>query len=204
MKRVLPILCLFVVFYFTAGAGEWTDYPGYDIPGYGRKVVLISGDQEYRSEETLPQLGRILALHHGFDCRILYCQSPANPGVVDPEFARHVPGLEALETADLLILAIRFLDLPDAQMQMIDDYLRSGRPVLGLRTTNHGFTIPEDSKWAHYHWQYEGDKAEWRGGFGQMVFGGTFIDHHGWKLLESTLGILEPSQMDRTRQGMTR
>ena len=29
-------------------------------------IVLLSGDQEYRSEEALPQLARILSTSHGF------------------------------------------------------------------------------------------------------------------------------------------
>jgi|GEM_PF-437302 len=201
---------VFALLAIAVPAAEWVDYPGYDIPGYGRKIVLISGDQEYRSEETLPQLARMLAQHQGFHCRVLFCQNPDNPGVVDPEHAGHVPGLEALKTADALILAVRFLNLPDEQMQMIDDYLRSGRPVLGLRTTNHGFNIPADSKWAHYHWQYGEDwtsgkavpseipknKEAWRGGFGQLVFGGKFIDHHGWKMHNSTLGVPAGQRLD--------
>ena len=124
-------------------------------------MVLVSGDQEYRSEETLPQLAKILAQHHGFDCRVLFTQDPDHPGIINPEHAQHIPGLEALQTADLLILGIRFLNLPDDQMKQIDNYLRSGRPVLGLRTSNHGFRIPKDSKWAHYDkfWEEHGEQA---------------------------------------------
>ncbi len=193
--RFLPIYLFFLLDCVQA-SDQWLDYPGYDIPGYGRKVVLISGCQEYRSEETLPQLARMLAQHHGFDCRVLFTQDPANPGVIDPEHAGHIPGLEALETADLLIISARFLNLPDEQMQQIDDYLRSGRPVLGLRTSNHGFHIPAGEKWAHYDWQYEGNKTGWHGGFGQVVFGGKFIDHHGHKNHNSTRGILAEGVAD--------
>ncbi|MEM7600299.1 MAG: hypothetical protein AAF357_02665 [Verrucomicrobiota bacterium] len=198
MRYVLPLI-VGLNFVLSVSAEQlWVDYPGYDDPGYGRKVVLIAGDQEYRSEETLPQLARILAQHHGFDCRVLFCQDPANPGVVDPEFSRHVPGLEALETADLLILGIRFLDLPDNQMAMIDRYLRAGRPVLGLRTSNHGFRIDEGKKWSHYDWKYQGDLAGWEGGFGQVLFGGKFTAHHGKKKTESSRGVIVGGQEDHT------
>lgn len=49
-------------------AREWVVYEGQDGPGRGKQIVLISGDEEYRSEEALPQLGKILAKHHGFSC----------------------------------------------------------------------------------------------------------------------------------------
>ena len=38
----------------------------------GKHVVLIAGDEEYRSEEAMPQLGKILAVHHGFKCTVLF------------------------------------------------------------------------------------------------------------------------------------
>ena len=47
-------------------------YKGKAGPGKGKHVVLVSGDEEYRSEECLPMLGRILADHHGFDCTVLF------------------------------------------------------------------------------------------------------------------------------------
>lgn len=188
------LLVLFSVSILTAD--EYIDYPGYGVPGYGRKVVLISGCQEYRSEETLTQLAKILAQNHGFHCRVLFTQDLERPGFVDPEPAINVPGLEALKTADLMIIHSRFMNLPDEQMRAINDYLVSGRPVLGLRTGNHGFRIPEESKWAHYDWQYEGPKKEWHGGFGQIIFGGKFIDHHGHKMHESTRGLINEVNKD--------
>ena len=37
-------------------------------------IVLVSGDEEYRSEEALPQLARILSKTHGFNCTVLFAQ----------------------------------------------------------------------------------------------------------------------------------
>ena len=190
MFKLFKFFLVVQFLFFPVLADEYVDYDGYGVPGHGRKIVLISGDQEYCSEETLPQLGKILAQHHGFHCQVLFTQDPQRPGYVNPEPAKHMPGLEALKTADLLIIQTRFLNLPDEQMQAFDDYLKSGRPVLGLRTSNHGFNIPKGSKWAHYDWQYQGPKNQWHGGFGQIIFGGKFIDHHGHKKYESTNGVL--------------
>src|SRR5262245_854944 len=102
----------------------WVVYQGKQGPGSGKHIVLVSGDEEYRSEEALSQLGKILAVHHGFKCTVLF---PINPqsGIIDPNYQANIPGLEALQSADLMIIAVRFRNLPDEQMQQIDDYLRS-------------------------------------------------------------------------------
>ncbi|MEX2581066.1 MAG: DUF6797 domain-containing protein [Verrucomicrobiales bacterium] len=170
---------------------QWQTYDGYNPEGYGRHIVFVSGDEEYRSEEALPMLAKIMAVRHGFKCTVLFAQDPEEPGVINPQVLDHIPGLEALRTADLMVIATRFRALPDEQMEEIDAYLRSGRPVVGLRTANHGFRFPEDSKWHHYSWQYRGEKEAWEEGFGGLVLGSWFFSHHGWHRQESTRGIVE-------------
>ena len=91
---------------------EWVVYEGTQGPGLGKHVVLVSGDEEYRSEEALPQLGKILARHHGFKCTVLFAIDPTT-GAIDPNNQSNIPGLEALATADLMVIATRFRDLPD-------------------------------------------------------------------------------------------
>lgn len=174
-----------------AGVKQWQTYEGYGPEGYGRHLVFISGDEEYRSEEALSQLAKIMAVRHGFKCTVLYAQDPAIPGVVNPQVLDHIPGLEALRTADLMVIATRFRALPDSQMEEIRTYLESGRPVVGLRTANHGFRFPEDSKWHHWSWRYRGEKEDWAEGFGGLVLGSWFFSHHGWHGRESTRGIPE-------------
>src|SRR4051794_35713828 len=63
--------------------------------GKGKRVVLIAGDDEYHSEEMLPQLAKILALEHGFTCTVLFSIDPKT-GTIDPHEQRNIPGLEAL------------------------------------------------------------------------------------------------------------
>ncbi|MCB1077694.1 MAG: hypothetical protein KDM64_07705, partial [Verrucomicrobiae bacterium] len=46
-------------------------FEGTDGPGKGKHIVFLAGDHEYRSEETLPALARLLAKHHGFKCTVL-------------------------------------------------------------------------------------------------------------------------------------
>ena len=96
----------------SAASGQWLDYKGKKGPGKGKKVVLISGDEEYRSEEAMPALADILSRHHGFDCRVVFAIAPKS-GIVDPNNRINIPGLEALGDADLMFIATRFRDLPE-------------------------------------------------------------------------------------------
>lgn len=157
-----------------------------------KHIVLISGDEEYRSEEALPQLAKILTSHHGFNCTVLFAQDLENPGIINANNGQNIPGLKALESADLMIVFTRFRALPDNQMQHIDDYLKTGKPVIGIRTATHAFNFGKesDSKFKHYSYNYKGDKTEWEGGFGRFVLGETWISHHGEHKHQSTFGIV--------------
>ncbi len=154
-------------------------------------VVLVSGDEEYRSEEALPQLAKILSAKHGFNCTVLFAQDPEKPGIVNPNFVRNIPGLENLKTADLMIIFTRFRALPADQMQYIDDYLKSGKPVIGIRTSTHAFNFTKAdslSKWKHYGNYYEVED-EWKDGFGRLVLGEKWISHHGHHKHQSARGV---------------
>src|SRR5260221_544045 len=84
---------------------------------HAQNIVLIAADQEYRSEEALPQLARILSTRHGFKCTVLYAVDPKD-GTIDPGMP-NIPGLDALAKADLLILFLRWVDLPDDPMMPV-------------------------------------------------------------------------------------
>ena len=185
---VLAVITLVIVAVNPAAAADpWVVYPGGDGPGKGKHVVLVSGDEEYRSEEGLPQLGKILARHHGFKCTVLFAINPED-GTIDPDNRRNIPGLEALRTADLMIIATRFRELPDEQMQYVAEYLEAGKPVLGMRAAVVAFSVKPGEKYAKYGFQ----STEWPGGFGQQVLGQTWISHHGQHGKESTRGVIAP------------
>ena len=184
---ILPAFALLLV--STALAGDpWVVYQGGDGPGHGKNVVLISGDEEYRSEEALPQLAKILAKHHGFTCTVLF--AIGKDGSIEPNRNDNIPGLEALRKADLMIIATRFRDLPDDQMKEIVDYVESGRPVIGMRTATHAFNIKGSKKYARYSF----NSKEWDGGFGRQVLGETWVNHHGHHGRESTRGMIAPGE----------
>jgi hypothetical protein len=163
-------------------------YEGDRGPGHGRHIVLLAGDHEYRSEETLPALARILAKRYGFKCSVLITTDPKT-GYIEPG-SSDMSGLEALKTADLLVIALRFQDFPDAEMQHIADYLDRGGPVVGLRTATHAFQIKRpDAKFLKFHWQgVEG----YPGGFGRQILGETWVSHYGKNHVQSSRLLLQP------------
>src|SRR4026209_2003866 len=131
---------------FSLGA-TGKDFVVYESPsgaGSGKHIVLLSGDEEYRSEEGLPMLGKILAIRHGFKCTVLFPIDPKT-GEIDPNYTKNIPGIEALKDADLVIMLWRFRELPDDQMQHFVDYYLAGKPIIGLRTSTHPFNYSDNS-----------------------------------------------------------
>ena len=194
MKNVSKLLvALLAVTAVSASAApkQWLDYKGRKGPGKGKNIVLISGDEEYRSEEAMPLLAGILSRFHGFNCRVVFAIDPRS-GLVDPNNRNNIPGLEALKEADLMVIGTRFRDLPDDQMAHIDAYLKTGKPVIGVRTATHAFNIGGNKTYAHYSNGYNGPKKEWQGGFGKLVLGDFWKNHHGGHKTESTVGIIAP------------
>ena len=114
-------------------------YKGDKGPGAGKHIVFIAGDHEYRSEETLPMLARIMARHYGFTCSVFFTTDPQT-GEIDPE-SSHITGLAALDNADLLVIFTRFKDFPDAEMKHVVDYLNRGGAVVGPRR------LDEEAAW---------------------------------------------------------
>jgi hypothetical protein len=155
--------------------------------------VLIAGDEEYRSEEALPMLGKILSARHGFRCTVLFSINP-DDGTIDPLEQTNIPGLHHLETADMMIIATRFRELPDEQMKYIDDFVNSGKPIMGLRTATHAFAYKRNksSPYAKYSFR----STAWPGGFGQQVLGETWAGHHGRHKHESTRGVINDALQD--------
>ncbi len=169
---------------------RWVVYPGGQGPGAGKHIVLISGDEEYRSEEALPMLAKILSVRHGFKCTVLFSQDRES-AEINPDERGYIPGLEALDTADLMVLMTRFRRLPDEDMKHIVDYVEAGKPLIGLRTATHAFAYEQDSESPYAHWNW--NDGAWSGGFGRQILGETWINHHGHHGSESTRGVIPES-----------
>lgn len=162
-------------------------------PGRDKHIVFLAGDHEYRGEETLPALARILARRRGFKCTFLVTTNPET-GEIEPG-SDHVTGLEALASADLLVVFLRFQRFADEQMQHLDDYLAAGKPVIGLRTSTHAFRGLE-GEFARYNEGFDGDGEAWKHGFGEEILGEHWVGHHGRNHRQSSLLVLEPEHLD--------
>lgn len=154
-----------------------------------KRIVLISGDEEYRSEEGLSMMAKLLAKHHNFQTTVLFAINPET-GDIDPNYQKNIPGLKALEKADLMIIATRFRELPDDQMKYVDDYLKAGKPVIGLRTATHAFKFDDPSS-TYVKYSFNSKTPGWEGGFGRKILGETWINHHGHHGHEGTRGLID-------------
>src|SRR5688572_22412298 len=114
-------------------------------------IVLISGEYEYFSTNTLPAFKQFLESNYALNC--VYLERKGE----------QIPGLDALQNADLSIFYIRRMTLPEDQLAQIKKYVDSGKPLIGLRTASHAF-------------------ENWKE-FDNVVLGGNYQGHHGNALL---------------------
>jgi hypothetical protein len=184
----LAALLLTTTAAFSAEHQQSVVYEGSGGIGAGKHIVFIASDHEYRGEETLPALARILAKHHGFKCTVIFGIDPAD-GTLKPG-SSYLRGLEVLKEADLMVLFMRFINMDDdEQMQHFVDYVDRGGPIIGLRTSTHAFNIPEGSKYYRYHFRYPGE--EYHMGFGRQVLGETWVTHYGKNHQQSSILAVE-------------
>lgn len=168
---------------------QWVTYTGNAGPGKGKHIVLISGDEEYRSEEALPMLAQILAKRLGYTCTVLFSLDPES-GEINPNEQTNIPGLQSLENADLMVILTRFRELPPAQMRYIDEYLMAGKPVIGLRTATHAFHYSRNKEDQYAKYDFQSQVPGWENGFGKVVLGETWVSHHGDHGNEGTRAVI--------------
>lgn len=154
----------------TAGLTVTLAHTSVEAAGKKRpNVVFVTGDDEYRSEITMPFIAKLLESKRQFQCTVLYAVDPGS-GEKNPKYQKNIEGLEALKKADLAVFFMRFRALPDEQLKLILDYVNSGKPIVGIRTSTHAFRYPSGHKNARYNDE-----------FGKEVFGQKWITHHGHK-----------------------
>lgn len=124
-----------------------------------KHVVIVVGTHHYSPQKSMPLFAGTLQ-KLGLKTTVL------NPGW-DPEKGdKGIPGLAALAEADLAIFFTRFLKLKDPQLKHITDYLASGKPVVGLRTSTHGFNYPKSDP-----------RSKWNNDFGRDALGTRYLIH---------------------------
>lgn len=161
--------------------------------GKGQHIVFVTGEEYYRSEEGMSMFAKILARHHGYRCTVLFAIDPVS-GVINPNRNNNIPGLAALDTANLMVIFARFRELPDSEMKHIVDYVNAGKPVLGIRNATHAFRYSPQSTSAYKSWDWQ--SREWPGGFGQQILGDTWIAHYGKFQHEATRASVNPAHLN--------
>ncbi|MEM9646101.1 MAG: hypothetical protein AAF989_14020 [Planctomycetota bacterium] len=149
----------------------------------GKHIVLISGDEEYRSEESCPMLAKILSKHHGFKCTVLFAIDPET-GVINPNNNSNIPGTDTLADADLMIIATRWRVLPGEQLDPILEFLNAGKPLIAYRTATHAFN--NDDMHGGYDWK----------NFGVNVVGENWHSHHGKHKFQGGRAVFVPENRD--------
>ena len=148
-------------------------------------IVLVAGDEEYRTEETMPMLAKILSRKHGYHCTVVFSMGPENADYIDPNNQQGLRGLQKLESADLMIIATRFRRPSAEQAAFVTAYLKSGKPIIGLRTSTHSFNGSEKF----------GDVLSYDQ-FGPKILGEQWVNHHGKHKVQGTRGLPEPGSGD--------
>jgi len=130
-------------------------------------IVFVTGDEEYRSEESMPMLAKLAKREIGAKVTVLYALDSL--GYINPNRTDHIAGLDALKDADLMVMFTRFRNLPENELKYITDYVESGKPIVGFRTSTHAFMYKKDSTLAKVY------NNIWPA----KVFGQQWITHHG-------------------------
>ena len=106
-------------------------------------VVFVIADDEYKSERTLPAFAK--ELQKDYRCTFV---------VADAKSRNDFPGLEALYDADLLVLSVRRRSPSVPQMDILEKYIRAGRPIVALRVSIVPFQVaPKDRPLGHVSWE---------------------------------------------------
>ena len=184
MKNLFAtLIALFLINFTLNAADDHIAYTPKDGPGKGKHIVFLCGDEEYRGEEGLPMMAKILSQRHGFKCTVLF--SLNDKGEIDPNNQKSLSNPEALDSADAIVMLLRFRTWPDEIYKHFDDACNRGIPVIGLRTSTHAFRGK-------------------LGGFGKRVLGEQWVSHWGGHKREACRGVIEPgAEKDPILNGVT-
>jgi hypothetical protein len=88
-------------------------------------VLFVIAEAEYRTKETLPAFAK----HYlEPDLRLSFVHA-------NPDDRNDLRGLDVVDEADLVVLSVRRRFPPVGQMEPLERYLRSGKPLVAIRTS---------------------------------------------------------------------
>jgi nicotinamidase-related amidase/type 1 glutamine amidotransferase len=143
----------------TIASSDLTGRPAFHFEREARpRIVFLIGEDEYKTEVTLPAFARTELEPLGMRCTFVSA---------DPKTPHGFPGVEALDDADLLLLSVRRRAPATDQMTIIRRYLASGKPLVGIRTACHAFDIRGQAPAGHVEWK----------SFDSEILGGHYTGH---------------------------
>ncbi|GIW98187.1 MAG: hypothetical protein KatS3mg111_1520 [Pirellulaceae bacterium] len=122
-------------------------------------LVMLIAEDEYGTEETLPDFA---ARHLGQHFRVttLYGSQQERHRIV---------GSQAIDEADVLLISIRRRALPEEDLERIRRFVAAGKPMIGIRTASHAFSLRgQEPPPGHAVWET----------FDPDVWGGHYAGHH--------------------------
>lgn len=124
-------------------------------------VAILMAEDEYKTEQSLPAWS---ATHLGKEFRTSL--------IFGSDTERNdVPGIEVINSADVLLVSVRRRVLPESQLAIVRRFIESGKPVVGIRTASHAFSLRDNAPPPEGH-------AAWLN-FDPEVLGGHYTGHHG-------------------------
>ncbi|HEV3006470.1 MAG TPA: isochorismatase family protein [Pirellulales bacterium] len=124
-------------------------------------VVLLIGEDEYQTDRTLPAFADSELADRGLRLTVIHA---------NPHDLNDFPGLEALESAEALFVSVRRRTPPAEQLARIRAFVEAQKPVVGIRTASHAFSLRNDQPPPAGH-------AAWPE-FDAQVLGGHYVGHH--------------------------
>lgn len=124
-------------------------------------------------------LAKILSQRHGFRCTVLFPLDPG--GTINPDHNTSLGDAAQLDTADGLVLALRFRQWPDDIMRRFAAAIARGIPIVALRTSTHAFRFPANHPGSYKHFN----------DFGRNVLGENWVSHWGANRRGATRGVVE-------------
>ena len=125
------------------------------------KVTFLVGEDEYKTWETLPAFAKRELDPLGVQSTFIHA---------DPQNLNHFPGIEKIADADVLFVSVRRRPMPKAELDAIRNYLKAGKPLVGIRTTSHAFAARAGTKVA--------DGLDQWPEFDVEVLGGKYSNHY--------------------------
>lgn len=184
-RSFFAVVVLLVPLALPAAAAEETGVLHFPASGKSKgKIVLVAGDEEYRSEESMPMLAKILSSKHHFDCTVLFAMSE-DGSYIDPNNQAGIRGWQHLDEADLMLIGTRFRKPSKSQAEHITKFIDAGKPLIGIRTATHAF---------NGQGSFGGDVSY--GNFGRKILGEQWVSHHGGHKRQGARGVIVDSAKD--------